>query len=114
MQYRAELRVIAIARDAVMLLPAILSLAHLVDDFHILRNDKLTIVETFAEHFLRFPAEESLCGRRPAQDAKFVIPFDDCERRVLDVERETSVLVRRRRFRELAFGHVANDGDAAA
>src|SRR6185369_6269442 len=113
MQYRAELRVIAIARDAVMLLPLVLSLFHLVNDFHIFVNNKLPIAETFAEHFSSFPSEESLCGGRPAQDAKFVIPLDDRERRVLDVERETPVVVGRRCFREFAFSHVANDGDAA-
>src|SRR6185369_13313785 len=86
MQYRAELRVIAIARNAVMLLPAVLALAHLVDDFEIVGNNELPIAETFAKHFVSFPSEESLRGGRPAKDAKLLVPFDDRERRVLNVE----------------------------
>src|SRR4051794_14404652 len=112
MKYRAELREVAIARDAVMFLPAILPLLHLVDGLNIVRNNKLPITETLAEHFISLPAEETLRRGRPAQHAKLVVPLDDGERRVFNVKGQTLVVVRRCCFRDLAIGHVANDGDA--
>src|ERR1041384_6198639 len=112
MKYGAELREVAIARDAVKFLSLVLSPFHLVDDFDILGNNELPITEALAEHFFSFPSEESLRGGRPTQHAKFVVPFDDCEWRVFNVKGETTVLVGRRGLREFAFGYVANDGDA--
>src|SRR6185503_4994499 len=112
MKYRAELRVVAIARDAMVFLAAVLALAHLVDALNIVGHNKLPIAEPFSEHFVCFPSEESLRSGRPAQDAEFLVPFDDGELRVLDVKGETTMLVGRGCFREFAFSHVANDGDA--
>src|SRR6185369_17784847 len=113
MEYRAELREIAIARDAVMFLTAILPLLNLVDGLDIVRNDKLPITEAFAEHFLGLPSEESLRRGRPAQHAEFVVPLDDGERRVFNVKGQTTMVVGWCCFGEFAVGHVANDRNAA-
>src|SRR5215217_6821047 len=113
MKYRAELRVIAIARNAVVFLAAVLTLAHLVYGFNIFGNHELPIAEVFVQHFLCFPSEESLCGGRPAQHTKLMVPFDDRERCVLNVKRETSMLVGWFCFCEFALRHVTNNGDAA-
>src|SRR3954454_8618721 len=113
MKYRAELREIAIARDAVMFLSLVLTPFHLVYGFNIIGNNKLPIAEALAEHFFSLPSEETLGRRRPAQHTEFAIPLDDSERRVFNVKGETTMLVGRCCFREFAVGHVANDGNTS-
>src|SRR5690242_16111354 len=112
MEYRAELREIAVARNAVMFLAAILPLFHLVDDFNILCDNEVPITEALAEHFFSLPPEETLRRGRPAQHAEFVVPLDDCERRVFNVKGEAAVVVNRCCFGEFAFGNVANNRNA--
>src|ERR1044071_412140 len=113
MNDRTELVVITIARNAVMFLSLVLPVAHLVDDFDVVGNHKLPIAETLAENFVGLPSEESLRSGRPAQHSEFLIPLDDCEWRVLDVESESSVIVCGCCFGEFAFRNVANDCDSA-
>src|ERR1044072_1462086 len=96
-----------------MFLPAVLPLFHLIHGFDVFWNNELPIAKALAEHFLSFPTEQTLRRGRPAQHAKLAIPFDHGEWRVLNVERETPVLVNRSCLGEFAFGHIANDGDAA-
>src|SRR5215213_521178 len=92
-----------------MFLSLVLSPANLADGLDIVRNNKIPVTESLAHHFFGFPSEESLRRRRPAQHAELVVPLDHGERRVLNVEGETPVLVRRCCFSKFAFGHVAND-----
>src|SRR5687767_5609860 len=96
MQYRTELCVISIARDAVMFLSLVLSLGHLVNDLYIIRHDELPITEPLAENLFGRPSKKFFCGRRPPQDSELMIPFDDCEWSVLNVEGESRVIVKRR------------------
>src|ERR1051326_2680274 len=86
-------------------------MAHLVDGVEIIRNHKLPVAETLAEHFVSLPAEKFLRGGRPAQDSELVVPFDDCEWRVLDVKSE-ALFFECRSFDGIALGHVADDSDA--
>src|SRR6185503_4890719 len=88
-------------------------MAHLVDDFDVVGNYKLPVIETLTENLVGAPAEESLCSGRPAQHFEFLIPFDDCEWRVLNVESESPVIVGGCCVDEFPFRDVANDRDAA-
>src|SRR5215207_346016 len=112
MEYRAELRVIPVARDAVMFLSIVLSLGHLVYGLDIIRDDELPITKALAENFLGFPSEKFLCRRRPAQNSELMVPFDDCEWSILNVKSEARVIVKRRGFNSLALSYVANDRDS--
>src|SRR5690349_5331665 len=112
MKYRAELREIAITRNAVMFLSLVLPLFDLVDGFNIVGNNEFPITEALPEHFFGFPSEESLRRRRPAQHAEFMVPLDDGERRVFHVEGEATMLVDWCGLCKFAFGYVANDRDA--
>ena len=93
MKYRAELRVIAIARDAVMFLSLVLPLAHPVDDFQIIRDDEFPIAEPLSENLFSFPPEKLLCGRRPAQYLELMIPLDDRVWSFLNVESVSLMIV---------------------
>ena len=66
MKDRAEFGVVAITRNAVMLLALALSFFYLVDDFQVLGNNKWPVAEAFAENLFCFPSEEFLRGGRPA------------------------------------------------
>ena len=86
-----------------MFLSFVLSLPNAIHRFEIVWNHKLPIAETLAKHFFGFPTEELLRGRRPPQHLELVVPFDDCERSVLDVKRESPVIVERSRLGNLSF-----------
>src|SRR5687768_18108216 len=96
MQYRTELCVISIPRDAVMFLSLVLSLGHLIHGLYIIRHDELPITKTPAEDLLGLPSKKFFCRRRPAQNSELMIPFDDCEWSILNVKGESRVIVKRR------------------
>src|ERR1700741_4054815 len=108
-----EFGVISITRNAVMFLSPVLPVGHLVHYVVVIGNHKLPIAETFAENFFGLPSEEFLSSGRPAQHSEFMIPFDNCERRVLNVKSETLVVVCCCCFGELAFRDVANNRDSS-
>src|SRR5215208_7156913 len=92
-----------------MFLSLVLPLGHLVNGVQILRDDELPITKALAENFRGFPSKKFLCCRRPAQNSELMVPFDDGEWSILNVESETTIIVEHRGLSNLAISYVAND-----
>src|SRR6185369_6219246 len=99
-------RVIAVTGHALNFNTFALPVCHERHSINVVSKNKTPLVDVFSEYVFGFPTEESFGRRRPARHAEVAVPFDNCERRTLNVKFQTS----RCFLSLLARTDVADDG----
>ena len=110
---RTSARVIAIAQHALHFHAFALAICYKCNGVDVVSKDELPFGYVFADYFVRLPTEETFGGSRPARDAEVAVPFDDRQRRALDVKRELPVSALHRFLGLLSRSYVCDDCDAA-
>src|SRR6185503_16665930 len=85
----------------------------LLDSVYIFVKNEMPLADVLANHFFGRPAKQTLRRLRPARHAKVAIPFDYREGRILNMKSQALMSFLCFRFRALALGDVANDGNPA-